>query len=460
MPSPYPTAPSCEDPSEAAAGQTALRNTLEEREAHSPFRPAQFLGTKTRVLPALLEAVDTEVVPGGTIVDLFTGSSVVAQGLAGRGYRVRAYDSMAHCVEYARALLGVGRNGSHTPLTAASLLDAADDGWTNVWEGWLQRERAAVAAEDADALIEISASLPQVWRPAEGSSALGRRLGEFRPGRRIPGIVSAHYAGTYFGIQQAIEIDRIRCGIEALDLLGELDPWSRSVALTALLAASSECVFSAGKHYAQPHRIRTGKDLTFIRGRIIQDRRKSISELFEARIQAVRARGFAPDRGHHVEKISMEGLSDRQALPEVAAIYADPPYTAQQYSRFYHVPEVIVEYAVPELQRVKGEVTRGLYPTGRFKSRFCSRREAPQAFRDLCRLASDRDATLILSYSFSQGESGNPRSIDLPRLREILATHFRSITEREIALTYRQFNAASVATSRNDTELLLIARPT
>jgi hypothetical protein len=124
------------------------------------------------------------------------------------------------------------------------------------------------------------------------------------------------------------------------------------------------------------------------------------------------------------------------------------------------VPEVISAYQVPILQRVRGRVTRGLYPALRHKSRFCSRRHAPAALADVCRLAAERGAILLLSYSYSRtGETGNKRSIEVGQLRSILAHHFEHVAERELDLAYRQFNAASVSIGdRSDAEVLFVGR--
>lgn len=426
----------------------------------APFRPVQFLGTKTRVLPALLAAVEAEISDHGAVCDIFTGTSVVAQGVARAGHPVSAFDALEHCATFAQALLGVGRALDEV-LPLPEELPPTDDSWTSTWEWWLAAEDAALKAGDAEALIRLGESIPQKWRPRGATPTAWRLFSELRPGSLAArGLVAAHYAGTYFGLGQAVEIDILRQQIAAASAAGGLSSWQESGMMTALLSAASECVFSAGKHYAQPHRIHDGKDLSFVRRRILDDRRKSVSGLFAARIQTINDAALAGE-GHLASQATLEELGrapDR--VGEIEAIYADPPYTAQQYSRFYHVPEIITSYRVPTLQRVSGEITRGLYPAGRHKSRFCSRREASSAFDDLCRLAAAKEATLLVSYSYSRsGETGNKRSIDLHQLRSLLARHFREVIEHELEVTYRQFNATSASVeARSDAEILLVGR--
>ncbi len=423
------------------------------------FRPVQYLGAKARVLEALLKAAALELDANAPVVDIFSGSSLVAQGLARRGHPVAAYDALEHCTHFARALLGAGRLDGETAPEPDTLPQVRSD-WVAAWQPWVDTEDLALADSDPDSLIALTREIPQVWRPSAAVGSLAQVLSRMTPGGSdAAGLIAAHYAGTYFGIRQAVELDELRSRIAAARSQGALSAWQESVLITALLSAASECVFSAGKHYAQPHRIRPGKDLSFIRKRILSDRCKSIGTLFHERVALV-VNSVVPAGDHHVETSTLERLArSPNLLKRPAAVYADPPYTAQQYSRFYHVPEIISRYRVPTLATVNRRVTRGLYPTERHKSRFCSRRLAPAAFADLCRLVVAQDATLLLSYSYSRnGETGNRRAIDLPDLRSLLRSFFTDVRECEIALTYRQFNSrAAAVAARSDVELLIVA---
>src|SRR5262249_32984254 len=158
----------------------------------------------------------------------------------------------------------------------------------------------------------------------------------------------AHYGGAYFGIGQAVEIDRIRIAI-ARDAFTD---WERDVLLTALLSVASECAFSPGKHFAQPHRIRDDKDLTFLRQRILKDRALDVRALFSERVARILDVAAPAREGHTAVRATLADLLENPApAGGVRLIYADPPYTAQQYSRFYHVLETLVAYRVPRLLR-------------------------------------------------------------------------------------------------------------
>ncbi len=66
----------------------------------------KYLGSKRRILPAILGAIEGLVPPdgpgGATVLDLFSGTARVGQGLRARGYRVIANDSARFAVVLAR----------------------------------------------------------------------------------------------------------------------------------------------------------------------------------------------------------------------------------------------------------------------------------------------------------------------------------------------------------------------
>ena len=430
------------------------------------FRPIQYLGSKLRSLQAIADVIG-QIAPDGVVADPFSGTSVVAQALAARGHRVLASDVMQFSATFARALLGVGRDSSE-PMVAARLLPTAEEfDWYRAWEPWVARETRALSAADGWELIDLSLALPQVWRRTNAGPAVEAQLSEIaqhetRSAVGVGPLAATHYAGTFFGVRQALEIDAIRQSIAGLTRAGEISPWCEAALLTALLAAVSDVAFSAGKHYAQPHAIHRDKDLTFASNRILEDRRKDVRGRFVERLASLLRCARPGAERHEAAWAPMEALSTRHWFGGADVIYADPPYTAQQYSRFYHVPEVLVPYRVPTLQIVNGEVTRGLYPEGRYKSAFSSKRRAPGAFAQLCETAAASRAGLVLSYSASvSGRTGNDRMIELPVLEAICRRYFAPgrVEVIELNHAYRQFNGAVRAVDeRLDREYLIVCR--
>jgi len=431
------------------------------------IRPIQYLGSKLRSIDPIVQFTQAKLKPGSTVLDIFTGSSVVAQALSNVGMRVIAADVMSYSHHFSQSLLGPTSSSKFDD--AASLVNQIrtkpdDNLIQQAYGDWIEREQKAIRFNDADALFRISQEIPQIWRRMSQTPCqafLFDRL-QVLKGQRLldfPGIVSTHYSGTYFGIFQAHLIDSIRFSIEILYSEGKLSDWDYSTSITALLYAASSASFTPGKHFAQYHKLSSKKDLDFHRKRIISDRSVDIFKKFQEMVERIWNRGMKNDTGHKSLNKSLEHFcNDNSDLDGVELVYADPPYTAQQYSRFYHIPEVISEYRVPDLQIFRGEVTRGLYHKSRFNSRFSSKRESPHAFEDLARLSKSIGADLAISYSESAKDStGNSRMIDLKSLENICKRYFSSVNCERLKHSYRQFNSATSANARrSDDEILIV----
>lgn len=415
-----------------------------------PWRPVQFLGSKLRSLGPIGEAVGFVTPVGGRVWEPFSGSSVVSQSLASAGYSVWASDALLSSATFAHTLLGVARKETlESALDAAlNVAEVADQrAEAGAWASWLELEEGALANQDGAALLRMHDSLPQSWRSQGADPSLvalfdSVNAAAIRREATSKGLISATYAGTYFSLRQALDLEALRGVIDAV--IPAKDPWLRNALLTALCHAASLAVYSPGKHFAQPHRVSENKDLTFHAKRALSDRSIDIRQEFLAAARQIDFHTRHTKEGHYAERrlVSDVSSSDLRAR-DVRTVYADPPYTAQQYSRFYHLLETLTEGVPPILQRVKGSVTRGLYPEGRFLSPFSSRRQAPQAFQALMSAARDADANMIISYSDSVGKAtGNARMVSLDDLVGWLCSAYGTtqVSVEQLDFRYRQFN--------------------
>ncbi|WP_026197579.1 DNA adenine methylase [Sciscionella marina] len=427
------------------------------------WRPVQYLGSKLRTIGHITAAVEELGAPT-TVWEPFTGSTVVAQELAQHGNRVVAGDALTSSSLFATAVLGVGR----TPDTRIGAL--ADQVLAAVripgeFGGWLAKEDSALAAQDGPELLRIGAELPQRWRVTGADTALTAlftRIGTAAEHAEHagPGLLSATYAGTYFGLRQALTLEALRAAIGEVT---EPGGWAHACLCTALCHAASTAVFSPGKHFAQPHRIREGKNLGFHAKRALTDRSVDIGARFLEAARTLEQVAATGAEGHRAHQARVEEVTaDELRSWGVRVVYADPPYTAQQYSRFYHLLETLVTAVPPKLQSRNGQVTRGLYPEGRYLSPYCSRTKAPGAISELARTTAKAGAHLLLSYSTRGGPAtGNARSVTLPELVRRVEEVFGAdnVTVRPLELRYRQFNRTDAeVTGRNDPEYLVLGR--
>ena len=141
-----------------------------------------------------------------------------------------------------------------------------------------------------------------------------------------------HFGGQYFSYAQAVELDAI----------ADLARDSRSsVLLAATLSTASHLVNSIGKQFAQPIRPRdkSGAPKRHVVKKIIGERGLSARSVFMGYLRQYE--GLTVTRRDHVAVRAdfREALVKPALKPSV--VYADPPYTRDHYSRFYHSLETI-----------------------------------------------------------------------------------------------------------------------
>ena len=236
----------------------------------------------------------------------------------------------------------------------------------------LRLERDALASADCDVILATFESRIFVANRIQAGSGTRYRL------------FSERYAGTYFGVRQCAEIDSIRCAIDTAIGAGDLREWC----LVALCAAISRCANTTG-HFAQPL---APKPRNLIK--LINQRARSVWDEFIRAIGRLSAFGTVGwrrrNRAFQADALSL--LHDTSELTPVGVVYADPPYTSDQYSRYYHVYETVILYDYPAARG------RGLYRDDRAVSSFSHSTKVRVAMDRLIASVRSIGADLILSY--------------------------------------------------------------
>ena len=427
------------------------------------FRPIQYLGNKLRVLDEICDATNALVPDRGRIADLFTGSTVVAQALADRGHDVTAVDSQVYCKVLATAFLSIGRKENEFCI-ADQIIDHAATQCMKTkfgdWESYAAVEKKLLVEGDSAGLRKLYGKLPLVWRDKSNPSFGPVTMRNHRiASTRIP-LFTSIYAGSYFGIRQALNLDGLRHSIFALHDARSISTWQMNAALSSLLSAASSAVHSAGKHFAQPLSTSETKCGGFKDRRLLEDRTVSIQEGFIRCATAINKPTRHEGAQHTAYTDSAENFV-ATTPNRFDLFYVDPPYTAQQYSRFYHVLETMCTYELPDLLD-RGQITTGLYPKNRFKSAFSSKVKALPAIGNIVHSAKRRNSSLLISYSHSlAGSDGNARMISLDELLQTCRRQFgaRSVESWTLGHRYRQFNSARNANkNRSDPEVLILCR--
>ncbi len=436
------------------------------------MRTIWYMGAKTRICPDFIEGAVADLLPEGkTLLDVCAGTSAVARTFAPR-HRVFANDvqhfsaiiASAHLegdaewrealehldpeVDLSRATesnrkslekllpLAVEREGYLLPRVISELSSNAKE--TPACDEY----RGLVAATPEPTLESKGKPDKRYQRFAEGMPGIIRER-QRDPSTRPYALITAYAGNVYFGLEQSITLDSLRIGIDSIPDSDPLRDRKRVLYLAALVQAASVST-SGTSHFAQPRSLTKDRELLAVARR----RSIDIEVEFHLSLDAMRREwGRAPrNDGNRVFRMPAEELLGEEGPlvgEEIGLIYLDPPYTADNYSRFYHLLETLVDYDYPALAMRAGALTRGRYPVSekRFQSRFCSKDGVEDAFRFVIARSHALGANLLISYAADHGllmKRMREHGVENPvaRFREICREVYPKVEVRERELMH------------------------
>jgi adenine-specific DNA-methyltransferase len=270
-------------------------------------------------------------------------------------------------------------------------------------------------------------------------------------------VLTRYYGGVYFGYKQALRLDRLAV------VARSLAPPVREIALAAVLSTASDLVSSVGSHFAQPLRVRTRAGtvkLSAVRA-VVRRRVLSPDAIFTTWLRRYRSASLPRHDGLSIRADFHDQLAS-PSLP-VSVVYADPPYTRDHYSRYYHVLETIARGDEPGLSTMRFGtetlISRGLYRSDRHQSPFCIKSLAPQAFTELISGARRLEVPLVLSYSPHGGDGATRERVmavgDIERLAREHYSHVETVRVNGVA--HSKLNASRLNSDIvHDAERLMI----
>ena len=409
-------------------------------------RTIHYLGSKLRLLAPIRGAIASVAPPGQPVCDLFAGSGIVSLALAS-DWDVTSVDIQ----EYSRVLC----SGLVNPPPGAS--DRGGRLCHRAFRGSFRRKlhesltellslerRCMTDAFHGEAcglcdLLEHGSLLALNSRediPPPLRGAANAALDELDKRSLASGpttVVTRHFGGRYFSWAQAIDFDALLAEVHLLE--GR----ERDFHLAAVFAAASDVVSAVGKHFAQPTKLRdsAGIPKNHLVNRTLRDRETSVFDRYRAHCESLSE--LRPDCGQHraIRSDYVEFL-EGDSTP-FAAVYADPPYTRDHYSRYYHVLETMALRDEPVVATTKirsngvPRLSRGVYRLQRHQSPFCIPSKAASAFERLFASVARRRTPLVLSYSPYRASTGNrPRLLTMEELLAVARTYFNEVESAPI----------------------------
>lgn len=345
---------------------TSLRNSR----TGTFSRSAYYMGSKSSLAPQLCEIAHAFAGPDTCMVDLMCGSGAMSGAFA-RNWRTVASDAQT----FSRLLARVQGGG----MTHSVAVDAANAVLTKArgrFEGMSDSLRERVHIEDEfmhseltastlDSLVQWLRESDSVWQASQVN-----QLHSSDASRDRYTLFLSLYGNLFFGLRQAYEIDCLRYGIDQID-----DPMTKEWALGALICAVSACAFSYGGHFAQPKLdLASTEKIHSNAAEMLQQRTLSVSHEFYVRFvsladESASIRNVVETVDGPWEK-AISGVAGRTRGQKVC-VYLDPPYTRDEYSRYYHVLETLALYDCKQVTGKARIPARG--SANRFASIFNSR---------------------------------------------------------------------------------------
>lgn len=448
-----------------------LSSLISNVQEELPFRAIQYLGSKQKLANTIVNVINDLDYSDSRVADLFAGTGVVSSSLS-KNRPVTAVDVQNYSRILNSALL-LGSKSNLSLLSSDEFLSIYNEVYQKVsilLTSLLNYER--IALEEAktgntEKIVDIieCGSIRAFQQKAslncsfELRSILKKTLDDLK---KIPFddsclTTTLYFGGAYFTYKQAIQIDCLYITLKKLEISDD------SIAQSCILSTASEVVNTVGKQFAQPIKLvkPSGDVSPLLLKRTLKDRNMSIYEVFQKWVNNWQAQVINSSFDHKV--VVSDVIDFLKSDNECGLFYADPPYTIDHYSRFYHVLETISLRDNPTLDEMNKRgsrvVMRGLYRKDRFQSKFCIPSQAHNAFEELIQNVALKSAPLLLSYSpFDSSTNERSRLLTIEQLTVIGQKYYSEIEIMEIDNhSHRKLNSNTVNnTIRADAERLFI----
>lgn len=403
-----------------------------------------YQGSKNKLLEFIDDNIENLLVDGKALLDIFNGAASVSSYF-NKKTKVYSNDLEPYAFHIANYLLNNNEKLSEHQLNL--LFSAIGNNISSLelkMKSFLDEEKNVIATEgDVEAFYN---SIPTLWNegfsPLLGSKitteSIKNRNNEFC-------LFTLLYSSNYFGLNQAIEIDSIISGIKTV--FGD----KKSFLYVCLFSAMNACVFSKDGHMAQPLNI--SKNYR----RCLRVRKKSILSLF---LFFIKEEEVSPRHDNRSYNLEFEALLSVINPSEISCIYADPPYTDMQYSRYYHLLNIACEYVFASPTKSKKGYSSGLYLSNRRQSQISTRKTFLPKMEKLMRFSFDNKINLVISFGYPKANSGEKTTRYLTSIDSLVNTATKVFGPDNVHLIGRDYQHANQRNSfvKKVVEYLIICR--
>lgn len=283
---------------------------------------------------------------------------------------------------------------------------------------FVNAEKAALPEDNYKALMSTYEEYPTVWNHKYSDIINDNMTVDQIKSFGDYYLFTTYYATNYYGIEQALEIDSL------IKLIRTTYKEYANIFYTCLFYAMKEAVFSKDGHMAQPLNPEKNQK------RLFTQRRKRIYDLFVKKYQEyVMLPSASYINKNCIFNADFEDLLDVEIFSGVGLVYADPPYTDMQYSRYYHLLNVATKYEYPDLTHSRSGYTKGLYTEGRYQSKLSQRSSAKESLEKLIQFCAKMQTNLAISYAYPQNRESQATdryTVSVDELIQLAEKHYSS----------------------------------
>lgn len=339
--------------------------------AIKPIQVLRYMGNKTKIRHFLIKKILENIKPNEIILDLMAGTHAIGYSLKDRN-RIMSNDVQKYSFVIGKALI---ENNTYLKVEENDIEEIKKNYENHLKILKRMRQRFVKNPYNSD-LNNKNHPINKIYKMDH---------------KRMPYCLFSYYfADKYFTLNTCMKIDSLRFAIDKLTESDE-DDFRKSFFLICLLYAISYTVLTSG-HFAQ-YRIDKGTKSTSDLKKI---KKRDVWEIFLNKSRAVEI--IPSDNSNKVFNLDYKELLSnkkyRKFIKDTFLVYLDPPYSTENYSRYYHIAETLVNYDYPACR------FKGCYRDDRFKSFFCRKSKVKDEFDNVVKLVSEinDDVKLMVSY--------------------------------------------------------------
>lgn len=432
----------------------------------------RYIGIKTKLLDEIHNQVDNILSDGDTILDLFSGSTIVGQSLSDK-YNVFTNDIQKYSEVVGKATIKRPQNFDYSQLDYKKIIGSKFYKENNEFLIHAFADQIKYETELLNFIIASDYSLESLRRfkelydntPYSGhfpdsTHQIYTNVKEFYSKEHYVDLSKSdsffyqlftiNYALPYFSINQAILIDNYRYSLDKMLASHLIEEYEYNVYMSMIIYYVQNIVTSIGDHFAQPQQFKITESKVYKKEvqKIIKKKTLDFENCMleiQEQFNSLKKPKYTENEVFTLEHKELFDEKYSDYMNKVDLIYIDPPYTNAHYSRFYHILETLVKYDYPVINY------KGRYRDDRYQSPFCIKSKANYEFDELIKACSGLKKTLLISYSDT-----DQCVLKKDELIGICRKYYKEIQVNEIDYLYRNFGQQP--NKVNGKELLLICK--